>query len=148
MATLFQTILFQTIICAIIFLHVSVGVMAQQQPATDSVNVNVYFSSGIQKSPVHITATHIRTILSQFEISDGDISRTYPNFNEADTLKVNAIGQRFISSNLSRFFTLKLRNKNNLTLLQEKLAQIPEVVFVEFPDTKEERRRLLFLNNK
>jgi DNA-binding transcriptional regulator PaaX len=133
---------FINIVCCLFIglLSIYSTTLAQQVMTSDTVDVVVYFENGMMKSPIHITSPTLQTLLNEFGISDKDIRVTYPSFNEADTLRVNAMGQRIISSNLSRYYTLTLRNRNSLSILVDKLSQLPNVVYVEIPENQQQRR--------
>ncbi len=119
----------------IVLLCTSTITFAQTNPENQII---VYFISGVQKNEVDkskftITSANISRVLQQNGVAISDIKKSFPNFNEADTVKSD-IGESSRQMNFSNLYTIILNDKitSKSNLLKE-LNNMPEVLYAE-PD--------------
>ena len=59
------------------------------------------------------------------------LSKTFPEFNQSDTLKVTRTGEKVRLSDMSEIFTLRFSSQADLNNAMQSLIKLPEVIFIE-----------------
>lgn len=105
---------------------------AQSDPSRE---ILVYFVSGVQRSPAgepaRITSTTIQTTLARFSIDQTQVASAFPNFNEADTLKLLPDGRLIGQANMAKIFKLKVPSGVVRDSVISALKKLSEVLFAE-----------------
>ncbi len=97
----------------------------------------VYFISGVQRNPppnqntVTITSTNIAQTLSNYGLSVNNLTSAFPDFNEADTIPDEVIGEDSRQMNYAKVFAISLPDTSFKSSLITSLQNLSEILYAE-----------------
>lgn len=98
--------------------------------------VLVYFQSGAQRNPppnqntVTITSSNIIQVLSNYGLTASNLTSSFPDFNEADTVNAE-MGEDSRQMNRAKVFTITLSDTSFKSSLIASLQNLHEVLYAE-----------------
>jgi hypothetical protein len=105
---------------------------AQNDPSKE---ILVYFSSGVERAqkslPGSVKSEAVQRILSRLRIDTDKIISAFPDFNEADTLKVTPDGRIIGMPNMAKIFRIRIPDAVTRILVIDSLKKLPNVLFAE-----------------
>lgn len=119
-----------TLLCLLLTSSMSYAQSSNQK------QVLVYFKTGVQRnappnqSTVTITSPIVTTVLNSYNLLISDVTPTFPNFSESDTIK-NEIGESSRRMNYAKVFTITLPDTSIKTALINSLNGMSEVLYAE-----------------
>lgn len=95
----------------------------------------VYFTSGVERAPagqpVRIPSAIIQRTLARFNINQNQITPAFPNFDEADTLKIASDGRQIGMPNMAKVFKIHIPDGISRKEAIDSLTKFREVLFAE-----------------
>jgi subtilisin family serine protease len=95
----------------------------------------VYFTTGVERTKKSLSANvkspAIQGLLARLQIGEDKITSAFPDFNEADTLKMLADGQIIGLPNMAKIFRIRIPDGMARQNVIDSLKSLPNVLFAE-----------------
>ncbi|MBI3579438.1 MAG: S8 family serine peptidase [Ignavibacteriales bacterium] len=123
-------------VLSITLLTIFIGAFTSLQGQNDpSKEILVYFTSGVERAPagqpVRISSAIIQRTLARFNIGQNQITSAFPNFDEADTLRIATDGRQIGMPNMAKIFRIRVPASTQRQLIIDSLKKHSEVLFAE-----------------
>ncbi len=129
--SIFSKMFLFTAVAIILGLNVFPG-YSQNDPSKE---IMVYFSSGVKRtSPgrnASVTSSLVKRIMAHLNLAQNAIIPAFPNFLEADTLKLTASGKMIKIANMAKIFKIRVPSGIKRQQVIDSLKNVPEVLFAD-----------------